>query len=78
MHESPTRIRVESYAGYRGEERPRRLLLDDRTVEVAEILDAWRAPEHRYFRILGADGATYLIRRVTVTGLWELESYEPG
>ena len=38
MHDPRERIRVESYAGYRGEERPRRLLLDGRAVEVAEVL----------------------------------------
>src|SRR5512134_3828399 len=43
--------RVECYAGHRGEETPRRFSFDGRTTEVAEVLDAWLAPDHRYFKV---------------------------
>ena len=43
-------IRVECYAGHRGEQTPRVLILGDRRVEVTEVVDAWLAPEHRYFK----------------------------
>ena len=78
MHGSHISIRVDCYAGHRGEETPRRLVFDDRAVEVAEVLDRWLAPEHRYFKMRGADGATYLVRHDTETGLWELVMYERG
>lgn len=70
------RLRVECYAGHRGEETPRRLLLDERPVEVTEVLDRWLAPEHRYFKVLGADGALYILRHDVVNGAWELTFYE--
>jgi hypothetical protein len=50
--------RVERYAGHRGEQEPRRFWLDERPVEVAEILDRWLAPEHRYFKVRDNDGDT--------------------
>ncbi len=55
-------IRVECYAGHRGEETPRALLFDGRRVEVTELLDQWLAPDHRYFKVKASDGALYIIR----------------
>ncbi|MFQ5775715.1 MAG: hypothetical protein ACE5GS_14430 [Kiloniellaceae bacterium] len=71
-------VRVECYAGYRGEQTPRRMLFGARAVEVREVLDQWLAPDHRYFKLRGADGATYLLRHDTVTGVWELVMYGRG
>lgn len=68
-------IKVECYAGHRGEERPLRLTFDSRTVEVARILDAWHGPDHRYFKVLGADGATYLVRHDERSGAWTLTQF---
>ena len=55
-------LKVECYAGYRGEETPRRLDLDGRTVEVLEVIDRWYGPDHRYVKVRGDDRAAYLIR----------------
>ena len=44
-------IRVECYAGHRGEETPRRFFLGARPVEVVDVIDRWLAPDHRYFRV---------------------------
>jgi hypothetical protein len=51
-------VRVECYAGHRGEQTPRALILGDRRIVVSEVLDAWLAPEHRYFKLRGDDGDT--------------------
>ncbi len=55
-------VRVDCYAGYRGEETPRRLEIDGRRVEVVEVIDRWFGPDHRYFKVLGDDEAVYLLR----------------
>ena len=34
-------IRVECYAGAKADETPRRFTLEERTVEVGEVLDRW-------------------------------------
>ena len=65
------RIRVECYAGYRGEETPRCLVFDGRAVDVAEVVDRWLAPEHRYFKLRGADDAVYIV--LEGTGVLEVE-----
>ncbi len=69
-------IEVDCYAGYRGEETPRRFTLGERAVEVAEVLDQWLAPDHRYFKVRGGEGAIYVLRHDVTSGQWELFMYE--
>ena len=69
-------IGVECYAGHRGEETPRALDFDGRRVEIAEVLDRWLAPDHRYFKVEGADRAIYILRHDTATGRWSLVMYD--
>jgi len=69
------RIRVECYAGYRGEETPARFFLGERRVEVLEVVDRWLAPDHRYFKVLGDDGGTYILRHDVEPARWELTMF---
>jgi len=71
-------IRVECYAGYCGEETPRCFFLHDRQIEVAEVIDRWLAPDHRYFKLRGNDGSLYIIRNDVANDLWELTMYVSG
>ncbi len=71
-------IRVECYAGYRGEEEPRRFYLGDQAVDILEVLDRWLSPEHRYFKCRGTDDATYILRHDVGADRWELTLYECG
>jgi len=68
-------IGVECYAGHRGEQTPRALILKGRRIVVAEVLDAWLAPDHRYFKLRGEDGHTYLVRHDEGVGTWELTMF---
>jgi hypothetical protein len=76
--ESLLAIGVECYAGYRGEETPRALVLGDRRVEVAAVLDRWLAPDHRYFKLQDAAGDTYIVRHEVHSVVWELTMYQRG
>ena len=69
-------VQVECGAGHRGEATPRRLWLGGRPVELVEAQDAWLAPDHRYFKLRGADGATYILRHDQGSGLWQLTPYQ--
>ncbi len=69
---------VECYAGYRGEETPRRFRLGDRTVEVEEVLDRWLAPSHRYFKVRGDDGGVYILRHDSAADHWDLTLFDSG
>ena len=68
-------VGVECYAGHRGEQTPRTLILGDHRIAVAEVLDAWLAPEYRYFKLKGADGDTYLVRHDERSNTWELTMF---
>jgi hypothetical protein len=69
-------MHVECHAGYRGEETPLRLFFGERAVDVTEVVDRWLAPDHRYFKVKGADGATYILRHDTETACWALVMYD--
>jgi len=75
LFEGRVDIGVECYAGHRGEQAPRSLILGDRRVAVAEVLDAWLAPDHRYFKLRGSDGDTYLVRHDERANTWELTMF---
>lgn len=62
MTERNLAVRVECYAGYRGDETPIRFFLGERKIEVVQVLDRWLAPDHRYFKLQGDDGDVYIIR----------------
>jgi hypothetical protein len=70
-------VGVECYAGYRGEQTPRTLILGDRRIAVVEVVDAWLAPDYRYFKLRGDDGNMYLVRHDERSGTWELTMFRP-
>ena len=78
MSETTATIRVECYAGHRGEEAPRRFFLGERAIEVAEIVDRWLAPEHRYFKVRGDDGGIYILRQDVARDIWEMILFDSG
>jgi hypothetical protein len=75
MNERLLTIGVDCYAGHRGEQTPRGLILDGRRIAVAEVVDAWLAPDYRYFRLRGNDGDTYLVRHDEPSRTWELTMF---
>lgn len=78
MGERDFAIRVECYAGHRGEETPLRFFLGKRKIEVAEVLDCWLSPDHRYFKLRGDDGAGYIVRHDVRSDQWELTLFAAG
>jgi hypothetical protein len=68
-------VGVECYAGHRGEQTPRTLIFGAHRISVAEVLDAWLAPDYRYFKLKGADADTYLVRHDERSNTWELTMF---
>jgi hypothetical protein len=62
-------VQVECSAGHRGELTPSRFSFGRRPIEVIEVLDAWLAPDHRYFKVRGDD---YILRNDVVAARWQL------
>jgi hypothetical protein len=71
-------VQVDCYAGYRGEQEPRSFRFGTQPIAVAEILDRWLGPDHRYFKLLGSDGDTYILRHDVVSHEWSLAFYRRG
>lgn len=69
-------LRVECYAGHRGEQEPRQFWIGEREIAVEEILDRWLSPDHRYFKLRGDDGATYILRHDSAADRWQLTMFE--
>ena len=67
-------ILVECYAGYQGDETPRRFRTGERDYEVERVIDRWREPDYRCFKVLGQDGAIYILRQHVESWRWELAS----
>jgi hypothetical protein len=42
---------------------------------VVEVRDRWLSVDHRYFKVLGADGGEYVLRHDADAGEWILRSY---
>jgi len=57
------KIAVTCYSGYRMDEKPISIRFDSSVVRVEQIVDQWLDPEHRYFKFIGDDSATYIIRQ---------------
>jgi hypothetical protein len=68
-------LRVECYAGYKGDERPNRVLIGDQTIEVRAVEDRWYSPGSTYFRVLMITGERYVLRHGDAQDLWTLEAF---
>lgn len=69
-------IGVSCHAGHRGEETPRHLTIGRRSIAVVTVNDRWLAPDHRYFKVLGDDGAIYIVRHDPIQDRWQLVGYK--
>lgn len=68
-------VQVESYAGYRAEERPLRIRLGEQRLEICEVEDRWYSPGETYFRVVLANGDRYLLRHVEAQDVWSIEGF---
>lgn len=68
-------IKVDCYAGYKGEQHPTRFKLRDRNLEVEAIEDQWYSPSSQYFRVRANDGNIYVLRHDQENDCWSLEAF---
>ena len=43
--------------------------------EIVDVLDRWDGDDHRYFRVRGEDGATYILRQDLSDASWRLHFF---
>ena len=69
---------VESYSGYKADERPVRFDWNGRTLHVKRVLRQWLEPEEACFRVLAHDGQEYMLCRRSASaepaGEWTVEA----
>ena len=64
------KIEVIAYSGYKANERPLYFVLDERKIEVNNVLDRWYGQDHNYFKVLASDGLIYLIKWNRSLDVW--------
>ena len=68
-------MRVECYAGYRGDQRPVRFFLRNHLFEVIDIEDQWYSPDAIYFRVLVEDGDRFVLRHDEPQDVWSVDAF---
>jgi hypothetical protein len=68
-------VRVESYAGYKSDERPLRVQFGERVEEVRSVEDRWYSPGATYFRVVVESGDRYILRHDDAQDVWTLEGF---
>ncbi len=57
---------------------PHTLHLGRTRVALKALLDSWLGADHHYFKLLGEDGATWIVRHDLTEDRWELTFYDSG
>ncbi len=68
-------MKVECYAGYKGEQYPKRFILGGEVLDVSEVQDQWYSPSSQYFRVLASDGNIYVLRHDQEKHIWTLDAF---
>jgi hypothetical protein len=69
------KIKVESQSDAKGQESPTRFTLGTRTIEVEACVDCWHGELACYYRVLGNDENSYILKGPLGDGSWELVSF---
>jgi len=69
------KIKVESLPDAKGQETPSRFLLGTRSINVGAVVDRWYGEQACYYRVLGDDENSYILKGPLEDGSWELVSF---
>jgi hypothetical protein len=78
MHEQPMReqiVHVDCYSGYKADERPMKLHLAGRALEIVVVEDRWYSPGATFFRVVVEGGDRYVLRHTEAQDVWILVGY---
>jgi len=70
------RVEVMTGVGPTGDREPVEIVLGRRHVPIRLVLDRWFGKGYRYFKLLGYDGAIYILRHEEAAGDWEMTFFE--
>jgi len=72
------KLDVQTYSGFKADERPVSFSLGERSLQVREIVDRWYDVDHNYYKVLADDGKSYLLRHDLNADAWELVETNAG
>jgi hypothetical protein len=75
MAVSEKTVHVECYSGYKSDERPVRVELSGRLLDVTEVEDRWYSPGATYFRVALDNGERYVLRREDAQEVWTVQAF---
>ena len=75
---TPVKLTVNSYSGFKVNERPCDFFFDGHPYQVKEVLDQWYGPDSVYFKVHASDGNLYILKYHHASDEWSLESYRRG
>lgn len=67
-------ITVETYSGYKSNEKPLAIVIDKKRLKVEQVLDRWYGEDYEYFKIKTENGCNYIIRYDRINDLWEYDA----
>ncbi len=73
-----TIIKVETYSGYKADERPVSFKIRERTLKVEGVIDRWFGEGQDYFKVRADDGYIYVLRHDKSMDEWEIIMMEKG
>ena len=68
LKEKESLINVESYSGYKADEKPVSIIIGEKKHRVDRIIEQWRSPEYNYFKVQADDGKGYILKNDYVKG----------
>ena len=71
-NEYPAKIEVAAFSGYKVNERPLYFIVEERKIDVVNIIDRWYGEENDSYKVLADDGKTYLLKWNRALDQWFL------
>jgi hypothetical protein len=68
-------VRVDCYSGYKADERPMKLYLAGRALEITIVEDRWYSPGATFFRVVVEGGDRYVLRHDEAQDIWSLSAF---
>jgi hypothetical protein len=69
------KVEVETYSGYRADERPCRFVIGGVARDILTVEDRWYSPGDDWFRIRADDGNLYVLRHSREEDSWTVDAF---
>jgi hypothetical protein len=69
------KVEVETWSGYRADERPLRFAIGGLFREIVAVEDRWYGPDDDWFRVRADDGHSYVLRHSLESDSWTLDAF---